>query len=189
MKKLYTMMMLAMMGLMTVSLTSCEDEEIARTLEGTWQGNMYISCRYGGREYDATYTEITFLKDPNRYSSGSGYWVDYYSGAPWDYVANHINWSVDYGTIHIHFIEEGSRISIRDDRLNRDRFWGYISDGNNDVDFELYCVDRPNYNSYRWGFSDWYYGDYSWSRTRGESADSTATPATPETPQRFVRSK
>lgn len=43
MKKLYTMFMMAMMAVMAVSFTSCEDEEIARTLEGTWKGNMYIS--------------------------------------------------------------------------------------------------------------------------------------------------
>ena len=81
------------------TLTSCEDERIANTLEGTWSGNMYISTRYDGRVYDATYTEVTFLKNPYAYSSGEGYWVDYYSDAPWDYVANHIEWSVDYGTM------------------------------------------------------------------------------------------
>ena len=31
------------------TLTSCEDERIANTLEGTWSGNMYISTRYDGR--------------------------------------------------------------------------------------------------------------------------------------------
>ena len=36
MKKLYTTLMIAMMGLMTLSFTSCEtDEEIAYDLEGT----------------------------------------------------------------------------------------------------------------------------------------------------------
>ena len=34
MKKLYTLMMMAMMGLMTVSLTSCEDEQIAKKTGG-----------------------------------------------------------------------------------------------------------------------------------------------------------
>ena len=183
MKKLYTMMMLAMMGLMTVSLTSCEDEEIARTLEGTWKGNMYISSEWDGRYYDATYTEITFLKDPYTYSSGSGYWVDYYSNAPWDYVANHINWRVDYGTIYIHFLEEDTSMEIRDYRLNCDRFSGYIYDHGNDVSFELYNVSRPYYDNYRWGYDSWDYG-YYWSRTRGADADSTATVAKPK---RIVR--
>ena len=38
MKKLYTLLMMAMMGVMAVSLTSCDDEQIAYTLEGTWRG-------------------------------------------------------------------------------------------------------------------------------------------------------
>ena len=98
MKKLYTMMMMAMMGMMAMSFTSCEtDEEIAYTLEGTWKGNMYINSEWGGNTYTTTYSEITFLKDPYTYSEGTGYWVDYYSGAPWDYVANHIEWSTWLG--------------------------------------------------------------------------------------------
>ena len=118
------------------TLTSCEDERIANTLEGTWSGNMYISTRYDGRVYDATYTEVTFLKNPYAYSSGEGYWVDYYSDAPWDYVANHIEWSVDYGTINVYFVEEGTSIRIRDYYLNNDRFYGTINDNGKPVDFE-----------------------------------------------------
>ena len=182
MKKLYTMMMLAMMGFMTVSMTSCEDEEIAKTLEGTWKGNMYISSEWNGRYYDATYTEITFLKDPYAYSSGSGYWVDYYSNAPWDYVSNHIDWRVDFGTIYVRFVEEGTSLEIRDYRLNYDRFTGYINDHGNDVKFELYNVSRPYYDNYRWGYDSW--GDYCYNRTRGADGDSIKTT---EKPRRFVR--
>ena len=183
MKKLYTLMMMAMMGMMVVSLTSCEDEQIAYTLEGTWKGNMYISSEWDGRYYNSTSTEITFLKDPYTYSSGTGYWVDYYSGAPWDYVANHINWEVNNRVIYVHFVEEGTSLQIRDYRLNSNRFSGYIFDHGTDVEFELYNVSRPNYNSYRWGYDGWnsYYG---W--TRGESADSSKTV---EKPRRFVREK
>ena len=40
MKKFYTTLMMAMMAMLTLSLTSCEtDEEIANTLEGTWRGD------------------------------------------------------------------------------------------------------------------------------------------------------
>ena len=165
MKKMYNMLMMAMMGMMALSMTSCdEDESIAYTLEGTWKGNMYISSEWDGRYYDATYTEVTFSKDPYRYSSGTGYWVDYYNNAPWgSYVANHIDWKVDYGTIYIHFREEGTSLEIRDYHLNYDRFWGYIYDHGNNVDFELYSVYHPSsyYDDYRWGWDDW---DYYWSR-------------------------
>ena len=180
MKKLYTMMMMAMMALV---FTSCEDDEhIAYTLEGTWSGNMYISSYYDGRTYDATRTEITFLKDPYTYSSGSGYWVDYYSGAPWDYVANNIDWTVDWGTIKIHFVEENTYMEIYDYRLNTNNFYGTIYDGDSRVEFELYNTSRPRYDSYYWGYDAWDYG-YAWSRTRGATADSTVTV---EKPRRFI---
>ena len=81
MKKIYTMLMMAMMAL---AFTSCEDEMIADTLEGTWSGNMYISSTWDGRTYDVTRSEITFEIDPFRFTKGSGIWVDYYSRAPWD---------------------------------------------------------------------------------------------------------
>ena len=92
------------MGLISVSFTSCDDEEIAKTLEGTWKGDMYVTSEWERKYYEAIYTEITFLKDPYAFSSGTGYWVDYYSDAPWDYVANHIDWRVDLGDIHVKFI-------------------------------------------------------------------------------------
>ena len=183
MKKLYTLMMMAMTGVMVAGLTSCEnDEYIARTLEGTWKGNMYVSSEWDGRYYDATATEITFLKDPYTYSSGTGYWVDYYSNAPWDYVANHIEWRVDYGTIYVYFVEERTSMEIRDYRLNANRFTGYIYDGGNNVDFELYNVSRPYYDNYRWGYDSW---GYYYSRTRSADGASIA-PAT--TPKRIIRS-
>ena len=80
------MMLMTIIAIASLAFTSCEDARIARTLEGTWKGNMYISSRYDGRVYNSTYSEVTFLKDPGAYSSGSGYWVDYYSDAPWDYI-------------------------------------------------------------------------------------------------------
>lgn len=181
MKKLYFYLLMMMPLMASVTLTSCEsDEEIAYTLEGTWKGNMYISSYYDGRTYDATYTEITFLKDPYTYSSGNGYWVDYYdSNTPWgSYVANHIEWTVDWGTIHVYFVEEDTSLDIYDYRLSNDHFYGTIYDGDNEVDFELYHVSSPNWNNYRWGYDDWY-GSYY--RTRG------ADGKTPEKPVRFVR--
>lgn len=160
------------------TLTSCnwltEDEDIAYTLEGTWQGNMYIKSTWGGRTYSSTYSEVTFLKDPYRYSSGEGYWVDYYSNAPWDYVANHITWGVDYGTIRVHFVEDGNNITIRSFRLNDNRFSGWIEDGSNDVEFYLTHTSSPNWNRYtHWGYDSWS-NDYYYSRaTRSVANDTT----------------
>jgi hypothetical protein len=179
MKKIFNnLLMMAMMATAAVSFTSCDDEEIAYTLEGTWKGNMYISSYYDGRTYNSTYTEITFLKDPTTYSSGTGYWVDYYdSDSPWGgYVANHIEWTVDWGDIKIYFVEEGTSMLISDYHLDDSRFWGTINDGGQRVDFELYHTSSPNYNNYRWGYDSYYY------RTRGDGT-------TPEKPIRFVRPK
>ena len=94
MKKLSTLMTMALVAMMALTLTSCdEDYNIAYTLEGTWRGNMYVSSVYDGYPYDATYTELCFVQDPYRYSSGTGYWIDHYAGdAPWRYVANHTEW-------------------------------------------------------------------------------------------------
>jgi hypothetical protein len=185
MKKLfYNILTMAVIAIAAVSFSSCEDAQIASTLEGTWKGNMYISTSYDGRTYDATYTEITFLKDPYAYSSGNGYWVDYYSNAPWDYVANHIDWKVDYGTIYIYFREEGTSMRISDYYLNDNRFHGTLDDNGYLVDFELYHTSSPNLNNYNyWGYDDWY-GYYS--RTRSVSASDSTTV---EKPVRYVRGK
>ena len=179
MKKFFTLFAMARMAL---AFTSCEDEEIARTLEGTWKGEMYISTSHSGRTYYSTYTEITFIRDYNSYSSGTGYWVDYYSNAPRDYVANHINWTVDNGNIYIRFIEEGTRIEIRDYHLNDNHFSGTLYDNGNYVDFDMYNVSHPAnyYNNYSWGYDYW--DSYYYSRTRGDADSSQAT----ERPVRFV---
>lgn len=181
MKKIFTLMMTAMMALTMISCIFDEDEAVAYTLEGTWRGNMYISSYWDGYNYDATYSEITFLKDPYTYSSGQGYWVDYYSNAPWDYVANHIDWRVDLGVIYVHFIEEGTSLRIRDYHLDNNRFYGTIYDGDNTVDFELYYTSRPRYDNYNWGYYDWDYGYYS----RSMRTDSTTTTA--DKPVRHIR--
>ena len=105
-----------------------------------------------------------------------------------DYVANHINWTVDYGTIKIHFLEEDSYIRISDYRLNNDHFYGTLNDNGRAVDFELYHTSSPNWSSYRWGYDDWYNDWYDpyYSRTRGDSASDSTTV---EKPIRFVRGK
>jgi hypothetical protein len=189
MKKNYTTLMMMLIGMMTLTtLTSCnwfdEDEDIAYTLEGTWRGNMKIRSEYGGYTYYSTDTQITFLKDPYRYSSGEGYWVDSYDDAPWEYVANHITWTVNLGDIDIYFREEGTHLTIRNYRLNDDRFTGTLYDNGQRVDFSLYHTSSPSWNSYnRWGYDSWYDNYYYRSRTtRGLSNDTT----TVEKPKRCI---
>ena len=111
--------------------------------------------------------------------------MDYYSNAPWDYVANHIDWTVNNGVIHVYFIEEDTSIDIYDYRLSSSRFVGTLNDYGTLVDFDLYNVSHPYsyWDNYYWGYDEWYYDDYFWARTRGIDADSAKTI---EKPKRFV---
>ena len=171
MKKLYTLMLMALMGL---TFTACEDEFIADSLEGTWSGDMYVSSYYNGHDYYATHTEVTFEIDPFRFTKGSGYWVDYYRSAPWDYVANHISWRVDNGNIYIRFLDDNSSVVISDYRLTDSRFSGYIADGDYDVHFNLRHISSPNWSNYsNWGYDEWYYDGYYSRQTRSADNDST----------------
>ncbi len=155
MKKITRFCTFMLVALLSFTFVSCdEDDEIAYTLEGTWRGNMYVSCAYDGYEYQSTYSEICFLRDPYTYSSGNGYWVDHYSRAPWDYIANHIDWQVSNGVIRVWFREEGSYVEIHDYSLSDRYFSGTIYDGDNNVDFRLTHVSSPNWNDYEWW--DWY---------------------------------
>lgn len=162
MKKISTLMTMALVVLMALSLSSCdEDSGIAYTLEGTWKGNMYVSCAYDGYTYDATYTELCFVQDPYRFSSGTGYWIDHYAGdAPWRYVANHTRWTVSNGVIRIHLLEEDSYVEIARYRLNDNYFEGTILYGQTQVDFEMTHTSSPNWNDYNYGY-DYLNGGYA----------------------------
>lgn len=149
-------MMLVLVATMGLSLTSCEDEDIANTLEGTWEGNTYMYSYYNGRYYQSTYSYVDFTLDPFHFTSGSGHWVDYYSNAPWDYVANHIDWRVRDGVIQIYFEEDNYTIYIERYALNDDHFTGTIYwDNDNDRNFDLVHTSSPNWNNYYWGYN-WY---------------------------------
>ena len=113
---------------------------------------MYVSMEYDGRVYDATYSEICFSRDPYRYSSGTGYWVDHYNNGPWgSYIANHIDWQVNNGVIDVYLIEEGTRVQIYDYHLSDNYFVGTIYYGDQRVKFRLRHTSSPNYD-YEYGF-------------------------------------
>lgn len=202
--RLHAMLTAVMLAALSFSFTSCEDESIASSLQGTWEGNMYISSEWNGRVYNATYTEIEFLLDPFRYTKGSGYWVDHYSGAPWDYIANHIDWRVDDQVITVYFREENTSIQIYDYRLSDNYFRGTIYDNGNYVDFSLVHTSSPNweYEYDYWGYDDWYYYDgwYGYSKKQNsmefdgiemtpDSIGNDSTKPSIEKPRRFVRAK
>lgn len=152
MKKLLTILSLFFLGL---GFISCEDELTASTLEGTWEGDMYVYSEYNGRTYYATNTQIEFLTDPLRFTSGSGYWVDYYSNAPWDYYASHIKWSVKDRVIYVYFIEDDEEVQIWDYRLDDDRFCGTIHGAASSTDFWMVHTSSPRWGDYDYGWDYW----------------------------------
>lgn len=140
------------------TLTSC-DSFIASTLEGTWEGDMYFTSYYDGRVYYSNYTELEFIGDPFRMKSGYGYWIDYYSNAPWDYVANHIAWEVYDRVIRIHLLEDDEYVEIFNYALNDSFFTGDVRYAGESRHFKLRHTSSPNWNDYYYG-NDGYYGGY-----------------------------
>ena len=179
MKRFTTIFTVIIMAMLSLTLVSCdEDAEVAAYLDGTWQGNVFVSSRYNGRLYKAAETKIEFISG---YNSGTGYWIDYYSNAPFDYQANHISWRVSNGNIYIRFEEEGSEVVIYDYSLSNSRLSGYIlTSGGTRAAITLYHTSSPNWNSYRYGYT-FYDDDYGYAKSR-------ATASATEKPQRiFVK--
>lgn len=142
-------LVLAMAGLIAAAgiLTSCEDRPISYTLEGTWGGNMYQEYIWDGTVYEPSYTEVTFLRDPYSYSSGDGYWVDYFdSWIPWNNktITNHITWTVSAGRIYLRLVEDDIEFIISDYRLCDDHFKGELIGLDGSIGkFNLYYVSSP----------------------------------------------
>lgn len=158
MKKFTTLLTMAFIALMSISLTSCdEDSDIAYTLDGTWRGNMYV--QYGN--VDATYSVIRFDQNDGIYS-GTGYWINYFDRNYWhgnNYIANRITWTVRNRNIYITLLDENSDVVIYDYALGDRKFSGYVeADNGNRAYFEL---SRDSYNwrdDYDWGYSKQYSG-------------------------------
>ncbi len=154
MKRLTTIFILMMTALLSFTFTSCDpDAEVAYYMDGTWKGDIYVSSDYDGQVYRAAYSEVEF---DSGYNSGDGYWVDYYSNSPYDYIANHITWVVRNQNIYIHFREDNTDIVIYDYTINDSKFSGYIqtNDGTRAA-FSLYHTSSLNWNSYRYGFDSY----------------------------------
>ena len=185
MKKLMSIISMLLLALTATTLVSCDDDsDIAMTLEGTWQGKMKLRTEYQDQYYQVISSEICFLQDPYSYSSGTGYWIDYYQRSPWrnNQVANHIQWTVSNGVINVYFVEERTSLEIRNYSLYDGYFRGTIYYGDQVANFRLRQVSSPNWNSYTdWGYDyddDYYYDGYAKKNVIGTraQADSTAKP-------------
>lgn len=185
MKKLMSIISMLLLALTATTLVSCDDDsDIAATLEGTWQGKMELRTEYQDQYYQVISSEICFLQDPYSYSSGTGYWIDYYQRSPWrnNQVANHIQWTVSNGVINVYFVEERTSLEIRNYSLYDGYFRGTIYYRDQVANFSLRQVSSPNWNSYTdWGYDyddDYYYDGYAKKNVVGTRAqtDSTAKP-------------
>ena len=185
MKKLMSIFSMLLLALTATTLVSCDDDsDIAATLEGTWQGKMELEKKYQDQYYQVISSEICFLQDPYSYSSGTGYWIDYYQNSPWrnNQVANRIKWTVSNGVINVYFEDEGTSLEIRNYSLYDGFFKGTIYYRDQVVNFRLRQVSSPNWNSYTdWGYDyddDYYYDGYAKKNVAGTRAqeDSTEKP-------------
>lgn len=184
MKRIHTIITMLAVMLATFTLSGCdEDEYIANNLWGVWQGNMYVESYYNGRTYKSAYSVLAFDKDPYSYAQGTGYWVDYYSNAPWDYYSSRIEWRVVNSEIQIYSIKEGRTYYIYDYNMARNFFNGYLSTGSgSSLYFELQKTSSPNWDSYDWDGYNWNYSygsGYS-PYSIGETAGSQTTTDAPE---------
>ena len=164
MKKISTLLMLFAVAMLPLAFSSCEDQEIGTTLEGTWEGYTHARSVYDGREYESTTTRLYFETDAFKFKRGKGYWVDYYNDHPWDrdrdYVASRINWHVDNKVIYIDFLgrrgEITDNIEIHDYILNDNHFEGYIYTKDSKIKFNFIHISSPNRTDYDYYGYDYY---------------------------------
>lgn len=187
MKKLYSFIAIAIFGLTAMTFTSCDEDQLTGiTLEGTWEGDMYTFSEWSGNTYWASSTELEFVQDPFRFTSGTGYWVDYYSDAPWDYIASHIDWTVRNGVISIYFREDHYTLDIYDYRLSNNNFSGYIYDGGKKLSFCLHHTYSPNWGGYNYGY-DYWYDNWYYAKKAPMVEDDTDTTAIKQTTPEATR--
>jgi len=178
MKRITPIMATLLMVVATLTFTSCNDDEaISNTLWGVWEGDMGMFYDYGGYEYDASYTVLAFDKDPYTYSSGTGYWIDYYSSGRYSYYATDIEWTVSNGVINIYSVQDRDYWYISQYSLDYDRFTGILrSSSSEPMSFSLSKTSAPNWDDYYW--NGWYgsgYYDSFYTKQNSRSAEATET--------------
>ena len=106
------------------------------------------------------------MPSPIHSSASTATPTDYYSDAPWDYVANHIEWQVRGGRIEVYLVEDNYTYFIEDYRLNDNVFRGRIYDNDTYLDFSMRHTSSPNWNSFDYYYYDDFY-DYWYSNSAG----------------------
>ena len=208
MKKSISLFSIIAVAGLCLMFSSCTDEdtEEAIVLSGEWQGDfrMYYGYTYNDGsydEFDADHTYIVFYPDYNYATHGYGYQVDWYSSrpnkhgnvSPYERLSYRFDWSINNGRIYLTYPGYPEYdTTIRDYRLNNNRFRGYF--GNTDSYFDLYKLSDYYwydydylYRSHGYAYIEWtwdggYYYDgiyYNYAKTRNGDAntDSVSKPA------------
>ena len=150
MKKLLFFMFMAVT---TLSLTSCDDDEIARKLDGVWEGQVSL-----GRWNSYQYVDIQFSRQG--YADGYGVEYDYQSNGSYEECP--FTFDVNNHTIFMTY-DDGTKVAIRNYDLTDTRFagefcyWtGSYSVGAKIADFEFYKVTNwrhSRYNNYYYEYT------------------------------------
>ena len=127
MKKIYNYLFVGIVAMLCMTLSSCNDDNIAGTLDGVWEGK--VSQNYSWRWTDYTryqYVDMEFITDPYRYAQGYGYEYDYYSDG---YERVRFTFEVRKEDIYINYAD-GARVCIprRYYTLTDNRFSGEFRD-------------------------------------------------------------
>lgn len=156
MKRNLKLIGLTLLALLSLSLTSCDDDDdeyIAETLIGTWQGSLgsYYYTNYA-QVYSSWYTEFRFdgYYADGESCSGRGVQIDYDPSLVSDYVAYPFTWYVQNGDIILDY-DNGDEFYIDDYVLSDDNLTCTLRDANGD-----YIADMDlGYTSY-WPWSTSY---------------------------------
>lgn len=155
MKKFYNFMAVALVAMLTLTLTSCNDDDIAKTLDGIWEGEVSQNYSWRWSNYNNyQYVDIEFYKDPYRFSNGSGIEYDYDRYGR--YTSCRFDFSVDFGVIYMDY-EDGTRVRISNYDLTNTRFRGEFRDyrtGAYLADFNFVKVAEHRYNRYNYSYSE-----------------------------------
>lgn len=153
MKKIYSLITIGFIALFSLSLTSCNDDNIARTLDGVWEGRVTQDWSWRWNNYSSyQWVEIEFITDPYRYAKGYGYEYDYYGNA---YNRVRFTFEVRNEVIYIDYAD-GVSVRISNYSLSDTRFRGQFKDydtGEYLGDFDFVKFADHRYNRY--------YGSYS----------------------------
>lgn len=185
MNRTFSFLRVMIIALVGLGFTSCDEDIVTGSgLRGLWQGEMYVSGEYGGATYLSSYTQIEFLGEGTNVTRGTGYWMDRYSRAPWDYFYSPFTYHVRDGVITITLLYDGEVYTISDYSLYGSSFVGYLNES--DERFELTKVsDQGDWGGYQPG---WYspYDDYY---ARPESDFGSRSKKSVPTPVRRVWNK